>query len=109
MMYISWPPCRDPRVTSPRLAARWTATLATLLLGAAAPLCAQDLEAQGPEFRVNTSTTGRQGTAAVSADADGDFVVVWDSPGQDGTPTYGIFGQRYQSSGAPLGAEFRIN
>src|SRR5882762_383698 len=62
----------------------------------------------GPEFRVNTYTTGAQGFPAVASDASGNFVVVWHSPQQDGS-SYGAFGQRYASSGAPLGPEFRVN
>ena len=36
------------------------------------------------------------------------LVVVWRSDGQDGSGR-GVFGQRYASSGAPQGAEFRVN
>ena len=39
----------------------------------------------GPEFRVNTYTTGGQVVPSVAMDADGDFVVTWDSLGQDGS------------------------
>jgi len=62
----------------------------------------------GPEFRINTYTTSAQSRAAVAADASGNFVVVWDSAGQDGSSS-GIFGQRFASSGAPVGPEFRVN
>jgi hypothetical protein len=62
----------------------------------------------GPEFRVNTHTTGTQLRPAVTSDASGNFVVVWRSYGQDGS-NYGVFGQRYAASGAPLGPEFRVN
>ena len=48
----------------------------------------------GTEFRVNTYTTGNQGYPSVAADAAGNFVVVWQSDGQDGS-SYGVFGQRY--------------
>src|SRR5262245_45567182 len=61
----------------------------------------------GPEFRVNTNTTGNQTLPSVAADASGNFVVVWHTPG-DGS-NLGIFGQRYASDGAPLGPEFRVN
>jgi hypothetical protein len=70
--------------------------------------------AVGPEFRVNTYTTGPQGGGIfgdaldVASDSAGNFVVVWKSLGQDGS-NYGVFGQRYTSSGAPLGPEFRVN
>src|SRR5438034_1329904 len=62
----------------------------------------------GPEFRVNTYTTSNQFGPAVASDASGNFVVVWTSQYQDGS-AFGIFGQRYASSGAPVGAEFRVN
>src|SRR6185436_10415314 len=62
----------------------------------------------GPEFRVNTYTTGYQDTASVSADSAGNFIVVWDGQGAD-DPITGIFGQRFAASGTPLGTEFRVN
>jgi hypothetical protein len=62
----------------------------------------------GPEFRVNTYTTNTQRRPSVAIDVAGNFVVVWESAGQDGS-SYGVFGQRYASSGAPLGPEFRVN
>jgi hypothetical protein len=62
----------------------------------------------GPEFQVNSYTTGFQGSPAVSHWAGGLFVVVWHSDGQDGSGL-GIFGQRYDGAGAPFGSEFRVN
>ena len=41
--------------------------------------------AQGAEFRVNSYTTGSQGCPSVASDASGNFVVVWESYGQDGS------------------------
>jgi len=64
--------------------------------------------AAGPEFRVNTYTTNGQGNASVAFDGAGAFVVVWQSLNQDGS-SYGILGQRFASSGAPLGGEFVVN
>jgi len=62
----------------------------------------------GPEFRVNTLTTGDQSSASIAADASGNFVVVWGGTLQDGGGG-GVFGQRFDSSGEPLGSEFRVN
>ncbi|MEE8310868.1 MAG: hypothetical protein V3R77_01335 [Candidatus Binatia bacterium] len=62
----------------------------------------------GTEFRVNTTTLGSQDTAAVAATASGDFVVVWESFGQDGNAD-GVFGQRFSSTGTPIGTEFPVN
>jgi hypothetical protein len=64
--------------------------------------------AQGGEFQVNTYTTMSQGYPAISMTADGRFVVVWASYTQDGR-FWGVFGQRYDASGAPQGPEFQVN
>ena len=45
--------------------------------------------AQGPEFRVNTFTTGSQLRPAVAVDDDGDFVVAWESQGPGRVSAYG--------------------
>jgi hypothetical protein len=58
--------------------------------------------------RANTYTTGNQQRPSVASDANGNFIVVWESEGQDGSGA-GIFGQRYDSSGAKRGAEFNVN
>jgi Ca2+-binding RTX toxin-like protein len=62
----------------------------------------------GGEFRVNTYTTSTQSRSAIAMDADGNFVVTWQSSGQDGS-SFGIFGQRYSSTGGTLGSEFLLN
>jgi hypothetical protein len=62
----------------------------------------------GPEFRANTTTVGTQGQPSVTSDPAGNFVIAWHDGGQDGS-TYGIFAQRFSSSGAPAGPEFRVN
>jgi hypothetical protein len=64
---------------------------------------------QGPEFRVNSFTTGLQVYPAVAATASGEFVVVWQSYGQDDLQSFDVFGQRYAAAGAPVGPEFRVN
>jgi hypothetical protein len=61
----------------------------------------------GGEFVVNGYTTGFQAWSDVAIDADGDFVIVWGSPGQDGSGQ-GIFGRRFSASGAS-GPEFQVN
>jgi hypothetical protein len=61
----------------------------------------------GPEFRVNTYTTLNQDRPAVAADPSGNFVVMWHGNGSG--DVNGVFGQRFDSSGAPLGGEFRVN
>jgi hypothetical protein len=62
----------------------------------------------GVEFMVNTYTSDHQQFPRVASDVDGDFVVVWESRLQDGSG-FGIFGRRFDSSGAALASEFQIN
>jgi hypothetical protein len=63
----------------------------------------------GGEFQVNARTLGRQWFTALAADADGDFVVSWESQaGEDGDST-AVLAQRYSSAGARVGAELLVN
>jgi hypothetical protein len=78
---------------------------AAVLFGLARAAGAQ---AVGAEFPINTYTTGDQQTPAVAANAAGDFVVVWNSVGQDGDQG-GFFGQRFDRKGTRLGSEFQVN
>lgn len=64
--------------------------------------------AQGGEFKVNTYTTGSQQSSSVAMDAVGNFVIVWQSYGQDGSKD-GIFAQRFNATGVAQGVEFQIN
>jgi hypothetical protein len=63
---------------------------------------------QGGEFQVNSYTTGSQWNHDAAMDADGDFVVVWQSNFQDGSGG-GVFAQRYDASGGAQGGEFQVN
>ncbi len=60
------------------------------------------------DTRINTYTTGEQDSPSIATLTNGGFVVTWESYGQDGTSD-GIYGQRYDASGATQGAEFRVN
>ncbi|MGB5636682.1 MAG: hypothetical protein WBM86_28425 [Waterburya sp.] len=64
----------------------------------------------GTEFQVNTFTTGTQSgpAVAVKTDGDGDFIITWESDGQDGDD-FGVFAQRYNADGTPEGNEFQVN
>nr|WP_286186698.1 S8 family serine peptidase [Geitlerinema sp. P-1104] len=62
----------------------------------------------GSEFQVNTYTDNAQLTPSVTNLSDGGFVVTWQSDGQDGSE-YGVYGQRYDSNGNPVGSEFQVN
>ncbi len=63
---------------------------------------------QSSEFQVNTYTTGGQFDPSVAIDSNGNFVIAWTSDGQDGD-LWGIFAQRYNSTGVPQGSEFQVN
>jgi hypothetical protein len=62
----------------------------------------------GREFQVNTYTPSAQHQAAVRSEPNGDFVVAFESSGEDGE-VYGIFGRRFTSAGGPLAVEFQIS
>ena len=62
--------------------------------------------AAGPEFRVNTTTSGNQQEPSVAALSDGGFVVTWQSVDSS---SWGVYGQRYDSAGAAVGGEFLVN
>jgi S-layer family protein len=65
------------------------------------------VEAQVPaggEFRVNDATASDLAFPRVAADPSGAFVVVW---ADDAKPA--VFGRRFDPTGVPRGAEFRVN
>jgi len=64
--------------------------------------------AVGGEFLVNTYTTSQQKYPSITALIDGGFVIAWQSYAQDGDID-GIFAQRYDSEGNPLGTVTLIN
>ena len=63
---------------------------------------------QAVEFQVNVATNEDQQHPSVISEADGDFVVAWDSRNQDGD-SFGIFARRFSSAGAPQADEFQVN
>ncbi len=66
----------------------------------------------GTEFRVNTATAGDQSDSSVGVTRDplnNDFVITWQSAGQDGSGS-GIYAKRFSGLlGTALGSEFRVN
>ena len=64
---------------------------------------------QGGEFRVNTVTTSDQQNPAVAMDADGDFVVAWQSNDQDGDKLGHLRPALQRRAASPQGGEFRVN
>ena len=78
-----------------------------------AALCAvrADTQAAPPpaiDVPVNVYSAGNQARNAVAIDTDDNFVVVWESQGQDGYG-YGVFARRFDGAGQPLGPEFLVN
>ena len=64
-------------------------------------------EAQGANFRVNDdSGSSKQDCPDIAIDAGGNFAVVW-MDGRNGD--WDIYAQRYMSSGAKQGMNFRVN
>ena len=64
------------------------------------------------EFRVNTYTFGNQTFPEVAMDSAGNFLVAWQSQGQDdpAAPSgIGIYAKQFGVSGRPAGAEFPVN
>jgi Ca2+-binding RTX toxin-like protein len=64
--------------------------------------------AQGNAVLANTFITNDQSYPGIGATSDGGYVVAWESLNQDGSG-YGVYAQRYNSSGATVGTEFRVN
>jgi len=64
--------------------------------------------AQTNEFLVNTTTNDRQENSAITALANGNFVVSWDSNNQDGN-NKGIFARIFAPNGTPQTGELPIN
>ena len=62
----------------------------------------------GTEFQVSLYTEDTQRLPAVAMDSDGDFVVAWQSQGQDGS-NYGVFARRFSSAGAAVTSDIPVN
>lgn len=73
-----------------------------------ASIAAVPLPAPSVEVRVNTFTRDHQRSPSVAVDADGDYVVTWESYQQEDLD-WNIYAQRYAADGTPRGGEFRVN
>ena len=62
----------------------------------------------GPNFAINTTTTGNQDQVSLAGLNDGNFVAIWRSFGQDGDAE-GVIGQIFDSAGTKIGGEFQVN
>ena len=83
--------------------------LSVLIVGLLGAVCtAQEPEKIGPAFHVNTHIDRNQTRPSVAGLSGGGFVAVWQSDRQDGSLS-GIYSQIFDSSGARVGSEFRVN
>jgi hypothetical protein len=64
---------------------------------------------QGGEFRVNTLVAGHQYSTGATADAGGNYIIVWTNDGGNPDPSRDIFGRIFDPSGAPRTPDFRVN
>ncbi len=62
----------------------------------------------GTEVGVNTYTSNYQVYQDSAINSSGDFIIAWQSEGQDGYGQ-GIYAQMFDSSGNTIGSEFRVN
>ena len=69
---------------------------------------ALDVLAPVGEFKVNTETSSNQKKPSVGVDADGNYVIAWESRGQDGDGN-GVYAQRFNAAGVVQGSEFQVN
>lgn len=65
-------------------------------------------EPLGGDLQVNSTAEGDQYAPAIGMRADGGFVVVWEAYGQQATGD-GAFAQIFDSGGARVGGEFRVD
>ena len=81
--------------------------------GSGAGIYAQRFDASGSpaggEFIVNTTLANNQVLPVAAGLADGGYVVAWQSEGSQDGWGLGIFAQRYDASGTPVGGEFQVN
>ena len=63
----------------------------------------------GNQFQVNTLFTNlTQGAPTITTLNNDKFVVIWAGYGQD-SDGRGVYGQRYEANGSPIGSEFLVN
>ena len=60
------------------------------------------------EILVNTGTEGNRGFPSVALLADGGWIVTWHANEQD-SGSRGVYQQRFDDSGHPVGVETRVN
>ncbi len=79
-----------------------------IMIAALPPGLLADINPEDGENKVNAYTTNRQFLAHIAPKANGEFMVVWSSSGQDGDG-YGAFLRHLDFEGVPFGSEFQVN
>ena len=85
----------------------WPVLLLTLAVASSSTVALAQAK-RGGEFQINTTTGGFQRNAAIAVDPEGDFVVVWESYGQDGSGP-GVVARRFGPRGTVQSPELPIN
>ena len=65
----------------------------------------------GPEFQVNEQTAGDQLTFMsrnIATDAEGNFVIAWESRNTGSTATNGVYARRFGADGTPLEGDVQL-
>jgi hypothetical protein len=65
-------------------------------------------DSNGPTYQINTYGSGGQYFPDVAVNSSGDFLVVWESDGQDGDGS-GVFARHFTSDGNAPTSEFQVN
>jgi hypothetical protein len=60
------------------------------------------------QFQVNSYSDNWQVFPAIDTDSEGNFIITWQSLGQDGD-SFGIYARLFDKNGQPLGQEFLVN
>jgi hypothetical protein len=63
----------------------------------------------GGEFQINTHTEYSQGHPSAAAAANGEFVIAWESVGQENTGDSAVIARRFSSDGSPVTGEVVVN
>jgi Ca2+-binding RTX toxin-like protein len=63
----------------------------------------------GIEFQINSETRGTQSNPSIAIDDTGNYVVAWQGDQGRDSSGFGIYAQRYSSTGNPLGSEILVN
>ena len=110
MRRTSWQPLKKTSAVLVGLGLRICASLTLACVSFAVPAWSAPFPL-GPQFQVDSYTPHLAQVPRIDMDGAGNFIVVWDSYGSNGSDTseWSIQGQRFDSEGAPIGTQFQVN